>query len=234
MALLVRHPSSANHPPPFRRSTASSRAILSHLFAPSCASLSPRALGCHGHRRSSSARASTCRTTRRSSSRTSPCEQPHPAPLPLRLTPCFVCPSLLLNAISLHRRRIVGHLMEVLKPFTEEEGGVLKVTQHEYIAGRPNLLIEYNLAALETGAQTVLLFPPPLEKNTASSAHTRACFALLRRRCLLVRRQPPGRCPGQPGDLELRPVQAHQGPGRRPPLRSRVRFPTIFRAILDR
>ena len=59
-----------------------------------------------------------------------------------------------LRALALSTRtRIVGHLMEVLKPFTEEEGGALKVTQHEYVVGRPNLLIEYNLGALETGAQ---------------------------------------------------------------------------------
>ena len=60
--------------------------------------------------------------------------------------------------------------MEVLKPFTEEEGGVLKVTQHEYIAGRPNLLIEYNLAALETGAQTSFAFPAAVGKK-----HSKLC-----------------------------------------------------------
>jgi acetylornithine deacetylase len=47
--------------------------------------------------------------------------------------------------------RIVNHVLETLKPFSEENGGALKISTHEYVSGRPNVLIEYNLEAAATG-----------------------------------------------------------------------------------
>ena len=47
--------------------------------------------------------------------------------------------------------KVVAHILEALKPYSIEEGGVLKVETHEYIEGRPNMLITYNSAAAETG-----------------------------------------------------------------------------------
>ena len=42
-------------------------------------------------------------------------------------------------------------MLETLKPFTTDAGGPLKVSTHEYVDGRPNVLIEYNSEAAETG-----------------------------------------------------------------------------------
>jgi len=39
--------------------------------------------------------------------------------------------------------RAIKHLLEVLKPFTKENGGSLKVDHVTYVEGRGNLMIEY-------------------------------------------------------------------------------------------
>ena len=39
--------------------------------------------------------------------------------------------------------RAIKHLLEALKPYTVENGGVLKVEHVWYVEGRGNLIIEY-------------------------------------------------------------------------------------------
>jgi len=47
--------------------------------------------------------------------------------------------------------RVVRHVLDVLMPFAKENGGPLKVETHEYVKGRPNVIIEYNSEAAATG-----------------------------------------------------------------------------------
>ena len=42
-----------------------------------------------------------------------------------------------------HAHRAIKHLLEALKPYTIENGGVLKVEHVWYVEGRGNLTIEY-------------------------------------------------------------------------------------------
>ena len=51
-------------------------------------------------------------------------------------------------------------MLETLKPFTTDAGGPLKVSTHEYVDGRPNVLIEYNSEAAETGETRSLQLGP--------------------------------------------------------------------------
>ena len=47
------------------------------------------------------------------------------------------------TACPTHAHRAIKHLLEALKPYTIENGGVLKVEHVWYVEGRGNLTIEY-------------------------------------------------------------------------------------------
>ena len=48
-----------------------------------------------------------------------------------------------INSFCCVMYRAIKHLLEVLKPYTKENGGLLKVEHVSYVEGRGNLIIEY-------------------------------------------------------------------------------------------
>ena len=45
--------------------------------------------------------------------------------------------------------RAIKHLLDVMKPYVKENGGILKVDHVSYVEGRGNLMIEYeNVSSL--------------------------------------------------------------------------------------
>jgi len=46
--------------------------------------------------------------------------------------------------------RAIKHLLDVLRPYMKENGGVLKVDHVSYVEGRGNLMIEYENVSVNT------------------------------------------------------------------------------------
>lgn len=64
--------------------------------------------------------------------------------------------------------RAIKHLLEVLKPYTKENGGLLKVEHVTYVEKRGNLIIEYeNVRAYNHSYQLATLDRHPITNDLA-------------------------------------------------------------------
>eukprot|EP01050_Picozoa_sp_SAG11_P012233 SAG11_NODE_1348_length_5137_cov_3.785232_7_plen_161_part_00 len=52
--------------------------------------------------------------------------------------------------------KIVDHVVAALDPYSEANGGALKIEAHTYVEGRPNLMVQYNAAAAEKGTVAIV------------------------------------------------------------------------------